>query len=370
MRSIRARSDYERVLSLAPTHTGAMARLAALAGLRGDFAEARRYGDAVLMREPRNEAALLALAMADIEENHFEQARVRVALILSNPSASAVNKAIAQGLEADALDGLDKVPEAFAAYERSNATMRAAYAPAFAAAGLETGMQRVERLIDYFREAGPESGIRAPSYAAPVGTHVFLLGFPRSGTTLLERVMDAHPDMEAMPERECLAEAGNDLTGSAEALGRLAQLDGDDLARYRKSYWDAVATNWRAPSRRIFIDKMPLNTISLCLIAKLFPDAKIVFALRDPRDVVLSCFRRRFGMTAQMFELLSLDNAARYYDRVMQLASLYRAKLALDLRQIRYEDIVQNFEGELRRVCAFLARIGTMPFMTSRKPAR
>jgi len=350
----RARTDYEHVLSLVPRHIGAMSRLAALAGLRGDFAEARRHGDAVLAQEPRNEAALLALAMADVEEKQFEAALARVALILGNPSVSAVNRAIAQGLEADALDGLNKVPEAFAAYGRSNATMRAAYAPVFAATGLETAMQRVERLIDYFNDAGPEWRARTPSYKSPVQTHVFLLGFPRSGTTLLERVMDTHPDMEAMPERECLMDAGNDLTGSSEALDRLARLDGDNLARYRKSYWDSVRTNWRAPSRRIFIDKMPLNTISICLIAKLFPDAKILFAIRDPRDVVLSCFRRRFGMTAQMFELLSLENAVHYYDRVMQLATLYRDKLAPDLHQIRYEDMVKHFEAELRRICAFL----------------
>jgi hypothetical protein len=187
-----------------------------------------------------------------------------------------------------------------------------------------------------------------------VDVHVFLLGFPRSGTTLLERVMDAHPDMEAMPERDCLLDPENDLTSLPDALGRLATLNGGDLAQHRKAYWDRVLVNWKAPSRRIFIDKMPLNTVSLCLIAKLFPNAKILFAVRDPRDVVLSCFRRRFGMTAQMFELLSLENAARYYDRVMKLAAIYREKLTLDLHQIRYEDMVGDFEREMLKVCTFL----------------
>jgi len=108
--------------------------------------------------------------------------------------------------------------------------------------------------------------------------------------------MDAHPQIEAMPERDSLSDAIADLTGSTEALQRLSTLQGGDLARYRKAYWDRVRENWRAPSQGVFVDKMPLNTIWLCLIGKLFPDARILFALRDPRDVVLSSFRRRFGV--------------------------------------------------------------------------
>jgi hypothetical protein len=73
-----------------------------------------------------------------------------------------------------------------------------------------------------------------------------------------------------------------------------------------------VAEAGFSSARPVFIDKMPLNSVLLCLIAKLFPDAKILFALRDPRDVVFSCFRRRFGMTQQMFELLTLEGTAAY----------------------------------------------------------
>ena len=107
-------------------------------------------------------------------------------------------------------------------------------------------------------------------------------------------------------------------------------------------------------SRRVFVDKMPLNSVSLCLIAKLFPNAKIIFALRDPRDVVLSCFRRRFGMTLQMSELLTLESAAGYYDAVMTLCAAYRERLALRLHELRYEQLVANFAEVCRSVCSFL----------------
>jgi hypothetical protein len=99
---------------------------------------------------------------------------------------------------------------------------------------------------------------------------------------------------------------------------------------------------------------MPLHTPALPLIAKLFPDARILFALRDPRDVVFSCFRRRFRINAAMFELLTLDGAAAYYDAVMGLAMIYRDKLPLKIHEVRHEALVAGFEGEARRVLAFL----------------
>jgi hypothetical protein len=185
-------------------------------------------------------------------------------------------------------------------------------------------------------------------------THVFLLGFPRSGTTLLEQVLAGHPDVEAMEERDAFIAAIPEFIASNAGLDRLASLPEAELEQYRRAYWDFVAQYGHRTDRKVFIDKMPLNTVLLPLIARLFPDAKILFALRDPRDVVLSCFRRHFGMTRQMYEMTTLASAAAYYDAVMGLAKIYRGKLALDLIETRHEDLLQDFEAETRRLCAFL----------------
>jgi hypothetical protein len=99
---------------------------------------------------------------------------------------------------------------------------------------------------------------------------------------------------------------------------------------------------------------MPLYSVFLCLVAKLFPHAKVLFALRDPRDVVLSCFRRRFVMTQQMYELTTLESAASYYDGVMRLADMYREKLGLEICDLRHEDMIADLQGETRRLCDFL----------------
>jgi hypothetical protein len=108
------------------------------------------------------------------------------------------------------------------------------------------------------------------------------------------------------------------------------------------------------PRGRVFIDKMPLASVQLPLIAKLFPNARILFARRDPRDVILSCFRRRFGMNPSMYQLLTLEGAAAYYDAIMRLAELYRELLPLPQHLIRYESLVEDFETTARLTCAFV----------------
>jgi hypothetical protein len=104
----------------------------------------------------------------------------------------------------------------------------------------------------------------------------------------------------------------------------------------------------------VFVDKMPLNSLLLPLIAKLFPQAKILLAIRDPRDVVLSCFRRRFGMSEKMYELLTLDRAAALYDVAMQLCEVARENYPMPFHVIRYEDLVARFDTEVRGLCGFL----------------
>jgi hypothetical protein len=126
------------------------------------------------------------------------------------------------------------------------------------------------------------------------------------------------------------------------------------LAPYRDDYWACVEAYGGAPAGKVFIDKNPFNTLKLPLIYKLFPHAKIIFALRDPRDVVLSCFRRRFNINASTYELLDLGRAARLYDGTMRFAETLRPKQAMQEHRLQYERLVDNFTAEARAACAFI----------------
>ncbi len=105
---------------------------------------------------------------------------------------------------------------------------------------------------------------------------------------------------------------------------------------------------------RVFVDKHPFNTIKLPLILKLFPDAKILFAIRDPRDVVFSCFRRHFDVDFVKFAFLELESAAQLYDAVMGFGMLCREKLPLAFFEHRYESLIADFDGQTRAVCDFI----------------
>jgi tetratricopeptide (TPR) repeat protein len=341
-------------IRLEPRNADALARLAGLSVRRGDYAAARDSAARALAVAPVP-AASLALARADIEAGAFEAALAGVEPLLKNSHNTPVNRSIAWGLKGDALDALERPVEAFAAYAAAREILRVHFTPMFEAAGAETAAARARRLIAYFEGAAPQAwraAAPAPVPATPL--HVFLVGFPRSGTTLLEQILASHPDVETLEETDCLPSVAEDFVGRPGGLDRLAALPPAALDEARAAYWKRAAELGATRRRRVFIDKLPLNTLHLCVVAKLFPQAKVLFALRDPRDVVLSCFRRRLAMTPHMFEFSTLERAASYYDLVMRLAAAYRAKLALPILESRHEALIGDFEGETRRLCEFL----------------
>jgi hypothetical protein len=328
--------------------------LANLAVLGGNLTEGRALAEQALRYNPQNSAALLSLAAAHVQERNFDATLALLVPMITGGTLGWVNTSIAQGLLGDALDGLDRTDEAFAAYTASNQTRIGFYRPGYERPDLEPALTRARRLISYFDTARAEDWRASESGDPQEFTHVFLVGFPRSGTTLLEQVLAAHPDVETLEERDCLVKAIEDFVVPAEGPSRLAQLSGEALAPYRDAYWAVAKQCGAARDRRVFIDKLPLNSALLCLVAKLFPHAKILFAVRDPRDVVFSCFRRRFDMNLQMYELLTISGAAAYYDAVMTLSELYREKLGLSTHLIRHDDLVHGLEGEARKLCDFL----------------
>jgi Flp pilus assembly protein TadD len=345
-----ARTGFEQALALDPSLAAALSRLAVLAVQRGDAAKARELAARALAIDPRDQAAAIAFSQAALQQKDIPAAEQAVAALSQHPDLGPVNHAFALSLAGDVLDAQDRVAEAFIAYGQSKQILRDTYAPKMAQ--VESVRAREERLADYFGRADAAAwrGSAAPSERL----HVFLVGFPRSGTTLLGQVLASHAHVETMEERTCLMDSAAEFFGSNAGLDRLAALSGPELDPWRARYWQRVAESGMTPSKPVFVDKMPLNAVFLPLIAKLFPDARILLALRDPRDVVLSCFRRRFAMNAGMYEFTRPDQAAAYYGAVMRLMQVYSEKLALATFQARHESLVADFAGEAKRLCDFL----------------
>jgi hypothetical protein len=321
-------------------------------------AAARDLAHRALAMDAGDFSARLALAMADVLDGAFASATASLQNLLARPRLDDADRATARGLLGDALDGQGKAAEAFIAYTAANAELRRIHAAEYEGPGVQTAPAAVAWLRDYFK-ATPAirwaaRGETGAAEDAGAREHVFLVGFPRSGTTLLEQVLASHPDVVSLEEHETLTMAAADFMSAPSGLDRLSSLIPPDLSPYRRDYWRRVQAGGVDVSGKVFVDKLPLNLLKLPLVAKLFPDAKLLMALRDPRDVVLSGFRRRFRMNASMYELLTLEGAASFYDGAMSLAELYREKLQLHERALRYEDLVTDFEGQSKALCAFL----------------
>jgi tetratricopeptide (TPR) repeat protein len=347
-----AQLALERALALQPDRLDALVSLASLLLSKGLRKDARAYAERALAIDPDHPSAILTLATADMEDKKFASAEQRLRAGLKSDRFENQSRLAAQGLLADALDRLDRTTEAFLTYAALNEELYRLHAPTYA---VGRAIDNVRGLTAYFEQSA--SWKAAPpepvSPDAPAG-HVFLLGFMRSGTTLLESILASSPQVVALDEHDALTDAARRFLGSDKTVSELAVLEGAELSQWRNRYWQSVREQGISVAGKVFLDKLPFHSIKLPLIARLFPDAKIIFALRDPRDVVFSAFRNQFAVQTDSFEFLRLEDCARFYSAVMQLSGLCWSKLPVKLRGHRYEDLMKDFDTTVKAVCNFI----------------
>ncbi|HWA92567.1 MAG TPA: sulfotransferase [Rhizomicrobium sp.] len=349
-----ARAAHERALALKPDYPEALGRLAYLATRRGDLAEARSLAERALALDIDQASAQLALATVEMDERQYGNAETRLARLLTHPKLGGHDRYVATGLIGDLYDAQGRAAEAFAQYEKANEIGRHLPGTTYGGRSMLDVVKGLAIYMDKREDAPRQKPQNAGAPVSPPVSHVFLLGFPRSGTTLLEQVLACHPNVATLEEKDTLADAIRAFFGRPEDLEKLWAAPEAELDRQRALYWNRVRSYGTAPEGKVVVDKTPINTIYLPLIARLFPDARIVFALRDPRDVVLSCFRRRFRTNALTSEFTTVKRTAQFYDAVMRLGETYRTKLGLAYFHIHHEALVDSFEFQLRKLCDFL----------------
>jgi tetratricopeptide (TPR) repeat protein len=186
-------------------------------------------------------------------------------------------------------------------------------------------------------------------------TPVFILGFPRSGTTMLENMLDAHPRFVSMDEQPFL-DRGVELTRRAgydypQQIGNVTERVVDEL---REDYWQAVSRVVKLGPGQTLVDKNPLNMLRLPLIRRMFPRARIILALRHPCDVILSCFMQDFRSPVFRVLCSDLETLARGYVNIMQFWIHHQALLKANVLELRYEETVSDFERQTERIANFL----------------
>lgn len=222
---------------------------------------------------------------------------------------------------------------------------------------------------------GPPEGQEPGGAEQPV----FIIGFPRSGTTLLDSLLRGHPELEVFEETDAVSSLVNRLVGPADdGLSRLARLSEQEAVALRALYFEGLARRRAAknaaeqgrPGRRTPVDRFALNIIYLGELCRVFPQARFILALRHPADCVLSCFMQTFYETSANASFHTLEDAARLYDAVFSLWRQQVEALKPRLIQVKYESLIDDPEQTCRPVLDFIGATWRPELLDHQRAAR
>ena len=204
---------------------------------------------------------------------------------------------------------------------------------------------------DYFRSFNQNDWVKLNS---DTPNPVFLIGFPRSGTTLLDTILRSHKDISVIEEKPIISNfiehLNSKTNNNIDHLKNLNDLEIFDLQKY---YLDE-RNKYIQESKNLIIDKMPLNMIHTAEIIRFFPNAKFILAIRNPCDCVLSSFMQSFKLNDSMANLNNLDDSVHFYSEVMELWDVYEKQFKINFHQIKYEEIITNFQSSISNLLNFL----------------
>jgi tetratricopeptide (TPR) repeat protein len=356
----KARACFERAAAADASSIPAQLNLADW------FERERRLDDAwacvesCAARDPQNTQVLCVKALLLHRQGRNSEAETLLRdLIKTGPQDLNVDYAIRHQL-AVVLDALGQHTEAMQRLQEAKAVLRQTANVAKMEQDYDRADQRRRELLAALK---PETiqRWRREGAALPFRHRLaFLGGHPRSGTTLLEQILGAHPAIAAFDEppafvHEILEKLAPLNARSPLTVNALDALTADQRANYQQRYLKSLLREDTGdPAVEVLLDKNPSPTASLHLWLRIFPDLKVLIALRDPRDVIVSCFFQKQMLNATNANFLSLERTARHFADLMDVWLRLRELGGFDWMESRYEDIVSRLETEGRRVTEFL----------------
>lgn len=272
------------------------------------------------------------------------QGRFAEALVLAEAVPATINPIRRNQLIAELCDRTGDPARAFAAFAAMNAASLAEAVPSDEDYPAEVAAE-VARLTP--ARFGKWTRVEVAPVPAPP---IFIVGFPRSGTTLLDTLLMNVPDLHVLEEMPVMRQV--EAMIDPDALGSLS---GAELSRMRERYFEALESIAPPPRPGMtVVDKYPLHMARIPLIHRVFPDAKVILVERHPCDAVLSCFMANFQLNRAMRPFVTLEGAARLYDIVFTCWTRATELLPVNVHRIRYERMVEDLEGEMRALLGFL----------------
>jgi len=288
-------------------------------------------------------------SLANLKTYHFTEAEIAdLRAVLDDLATPAAERAPAAFALGKALEDAGQDEAAFAAYAQGNALRRAA--TAYDADEIAGQRRRAEALFDAGFFAARPGGCPSPE-------PIFIVGLPRSGSTLIEQILASHPRVERtreLPFLSAIVQRLDARTGKADA-GRypeiLATLTTEQRRDLGREYLDRAGT-LRRDGKPYFIDKLPNNFLHVGLIRLILPNARIIDARRHPLATGFSCFKQHFA-NQQQFSY-DLTEIGRYYADYVAVMDAYDRALPGHVHRVFHERLIDDVESEVRALLAYL----------------
>jgi tetratricopeptide (TPR) repeat protein len=341
-------TEYRQLLHNNPQDFISRVSLASLLQSANRLDEAEEIAATGLKFDPGNPGLNLVMGICERRAGKHELALQRLSAI--DPSKLDTRLAASLHYERGLLhDRLDQVEPAFADFCEANRLQ---------------SIDAERRGIDKTRYLGlldrlanlDMTWLRKPSTTpAQPPSPVFLVGFPRSGTTLLDQILDSHPRIQTMEEKPVVAALCDDIDSLIRGkAGSLDAIDPIQLARLRQDYFEYVAEFIELEPGNLLVDKLPLNITHIPYILRVFPDARFILALRHPCDCVLSCFMHLFEPNDAMANFYTLQDASALYAKLMGNWRRWTEQLPIHQHRVYYENLVHDLPGEIKPLLDFL----------------
>ena len=181
----------------------------------------------------------------------------------------------------------------------------------------------------------------------------FLIGFPRSGTTLLDTILRTHSNIDVLEELPMIQKM-NASFGGIPTISMIESMDNSAAEIASGYYFEELEKHIEIGKKQTIVDKLPLNILQLPLINQVFPNTKYIIAIRHPLDCVLSCWMQNFKLNPPMANMIELGRIVDFYDVAMSILKLSEERYSLETHRIRYEDLVVDFEENVTNLLNFL----------------
>lgn len=346
----KAEEDYQKAIAIQPNYADAYLNLCEL------YEKTNKLTDVLsVVKKARDKVSrkkdefLLFEAFVLFRQDRFQFVEEIISKI--NPDKLSENrKTIFFKLKADWLHHQENFDEAFEAYEHMNNNVKNSAEYQMCSANQYYDAQR-EKIceIESLQETLKFRNIIQAKWFQPS----FLIGFPRSGTTLLDTILRSHSGIDVVEEQPLVSKMLEKL-GATISMSDIEAIDLKSAKVLSDIYFRELEKSINIQENILVIDKLPLNILSIPIITKVFPEAKFILALRHPLDCVLSCWMQNFKLNAAMANMVDLDRIVDFYCTTMEILKLCEQRYSINIHPIRYEDLVSDFIGTISILMNFL----------------